>query len=66
MAFLLSVHHQDDGFTRIIIDNGPTSRVQLLSPPGASGEIVGRPIDDVLRDTFTEVRPPAVSRRRVR
>ena len=66
MAFLLSVHYQDNGFTRIVLDNGPTSRVQLLSPPGASAEILGRSADEVLQNTFTEVRGPAVNRRRIK
>lgn len=66
MAFLLGVSYQDDGFTRITYDNGPTNRVQLLCPPGASREVLDMEADTLLQASFTEVRPPTVNRRRVR
>lgn len=66
MAFLLATNYRDDGFTHFIFDNGPTERVNFLSPPGTSREVLGMQPEELLRRTFADVRPPTVNRRRVK
>lgn len=58
MAFLLSVEHLGNGYSRITYDVGVTDRAVLTVRTADVESVLALPANDVIGDTFTTVRPP--------